>query len=87
MLKISASCFKSAFFLSPSVLSGLVEVGLRRACIRSADECNTTYFDDILGKRRLIWKNSLVLETSYFSVLGKDARQRQCSIVGQTHYN
>ena len=70
MLNISASCFRGDFFLSPSVLSGLLGVGLRRVWVRSAVACDAASFDDILGNVRVAGKNFVALETLYLDVLG-----------------
>ena len=63
MLKISVSFFMADLCLSTSVASGLVWVGLRRACVRSVDVCIVASSDDVLGKGGFAGKNSIVSET------------------------
>ena len=49
-MNISASCLKEAICLSPNIVSGLVEVGLKRAWVRSVSECVAASFEDSFGK-------------------------------------
>ena len=69
MLKISARCFRDAVCLLPSVVRGLVGVGVIEACVRSADACVTTSSDGILENGRVDGKNYMVSETCSLSVL------------------
>ena len=56
MVNISVSCFKAAVCLYPNVVSGLVEVGLRRAWERLSTKCVVTSFDEIIGNARVTGK-------------------------------
>ena len=53
MVNISVSCFKAAVCLYPNVVSGLVEVGLRRAWARLLAKCVVTSFDEVIGNTRV----------------------------------
>ena len=70
MSKISSSYFKSAVCLSHIIVSGLVGVGLIRACTRYIDTYVAVSYDEIIGNGRVAGKNSLVLDTRSFFVLG-----------------
>ena len=70
MLKIPARCFRDAVCLLPSVVRGLVGVGVIEACVRSADACVTTTSDDILENGRVNGKNYVVSETCSLAVVG-----------------
>ena len=70
LVKISVSCLRGAVCLSPNVVSGLVGVGLRRVWVRSTSACVAAPFKDIIDKVSVAVKNSVLLETIYFAVLG-----------------
>ena len=69
MLNISASFFRASACLFPSVVSGLVGVGLMMAWVRSAAACVAASSEDILGNGRVAGKNYVVLETRSLAVL------------------
>ena len=48
IFRISANCFKDAVCLFTSVVSGIVGVGLRGACISSTATFVSFYYDEIL---------------------------------------
>ena len=50
LVKIFSSFLSANVFLSPSVVSGLVGVGLRRSWFRFAAACVAEYCEEILGK-------------------------------------
>ena len=57
LVKISASFLRDAFCLSLNIVSGLVEVVLRRTWVRSAAACVDVSFEDSLGKVSVARKN------------------------------
>ena len=69
MLKISTIYFKACVWFLPSVVIGIVGVGLRRMVLRSSTAWVSASFDNIVGKGRLVGNNSVVSETCPFAVL------------------
>ena len=70
MLKVSAIYFRTAIYLLPSVVRGLLMIGLSKECVRSAPACVAASYEEILCNERVAGKNSAVSETRYLSVLG-----------------
>ena len=72
MLKISVSLFRATICLLPNVVSRLVEVGLRRVCVRSLAACVSTPFYDILDNVMVDGGKYVVSETRSLAILGID---------------
>ena len=70
MSKTALICCRDSIYLSPSVVSELVWVGLINICVRSAASCVADSSEEILGNGEgVAGKNSVVLETCYLVVL------------------
>ena len=70
MLKIETICFRSAVFLLPSVVSGMLSCGFMNACMRTEDACVSASSEDIFVNGRVAEKKYVMLETHSLSVLG-----------------
>ena len=67
---IYASCLSAAICSSPSVVIGIVGVGLRRLWVWSTAACVAASFEEILGKVSVDGGKYVVSDTIYFPVLG-----------------
>ena len=71
MLKTTLIFCRDSIYLLPSIVSGLVWVGLINVCVRSAAACVAASSEDILGNggEGVAGKNSVVSDTCSLVVL------------------